>query len=330
MPLNLDQYAAYLDRQDQQWPAPPRIQPTGARACLEPLENIRAVTWSIYGTLVAIRGGRLICDMPDSFETTVALEKTIQQFKMWNAMTRKPGRPSDYLADIYRTMSQRLLLERGSQSSSGHPEIKVEAIWEAIVGRLQQNQYTFESRYFGDVGAYSQKIAYYFHTCFQGAGPYPDALAALRQIKSTDCVQGIVADGQCFTPVQFLRCLRHQGPVANLGALFESDLQAYSHELRARKPAARLYRFVLDALDKRGIGPTEVLHVSNDWPSDLRPAKEHGMKTALFAGDAGSVVRGDMDARSVGTGPDAVVTSLGQLATVIGAAPDGAPTGGDG
>ena len=318
MPLSLEQYAAYLDRQDHQWPVPPRAEPTDLAPRLEPLEDIRAVTWNIYGTLVAIRGGGLVYDMPESFEATVALEKTIQQFKMWNAMTRKPGRPSEYLAEIYRTMLRRTLLERGSQSSSGHPEIKVEMIWQAIVGRLQQNQYTFDTRYFGDIHAYSQKIAYFFHTCFQGIGPYADALATVRQVKASGYLQGIVADGQCFTPLQLLRALRRQGPVARMGDVFETELQAYSCELRARKPAGRLYRFVLDALEKRGIGPTQVLHVSNDWPGDLEPAKSYGMKTALFAGDAGSLRPGPLDVHSSASGPDAIVVSLPQLADVLG------------
>ena len=317
MPLTLEQYAAYLDRQDIQWPAPPPIQPAELAARSAPLEDIRAVTWNIYGTLAGIRGGRLMYDMPDSFETTVALEKTIQQFKMWNAMTRKPGRPSEYLAEIYRSMLQRLLLARGNQSSSGFPEIKVEAIWEAIVGRLRQNQYTFESRYFGDIAAYGQKIAYFFHACFQGMGPHPKALEALRQVKASGRLLGIVADAQCFTPLQLVRALRRQGPLANMGQLFETDLQAYSHELRARKPAGRLYRFVLDALDKRGISPTQVVQVSNNWPNDLRAAKEHGMKTVLFAGDGASTELGGLDLNSVTSGPDAVVTSLTQVGELL-------------
>ena len=324
MSLTLEQYAAHLDRQNHQWPAPPKVSPTELGARLEPLDDIRAVTWTIYGTLVAIRGGELAYDMPESFETTVALEKTIQQFKMWNAMTRKPGRPSEYLAEIYRTILQRTLLERGRQSSSGHPEIKVELIWQAIVGRLQQNQYRFDANYFGDIGAYSQKIAYFFHTSFQGIGPYADALRVLRRVRASGRLQGLVADAQCFTPLQLVRSLRCQDRAATLNDLFETGLQAYSYELRARKPAGRLYRFVLDALEKRGVGPTEVLHVSNNWPDDLRPAKGYGMRTALFAGDAGSLRLGDLDVRSTTSGPDVILTSLAELGDVLGLGSAGA------
>jgi len=143
-------------------------------------------------------------------------------------------------------------------------------------------------------------------------------------VKASDRLQGIIADGQCFTPLQLLRALRRQGPVANLNDLFETSLQAYSHELRARKPASRLYRFVLDALEKRRIGPSQVLHVSSRWSQDLKPAKEYGMKTALFAGDAASLELDGPEVYSPTAGPDAIVTSMAQVADVLGLGSSGA------
>ena len=55
MPLTLEQYADYLDKRQLSWPSPPEVAPPKARPYLVRLPNIRAVTWSAYGTLLAIR-----------------------------------------------------------------------------------------------------------------------------------------------------------------------------------------------------------------------------------------------------------------------------------
>jgi hypothetical protein len=59
MPLTLEQYAHYLDTRQLPWPSPPEVVQPKARPYLVRLPNIRAVTWSVYGTLVAISGGEL-------------------------------------------------------------------------------------------------------------------------------------------------------------------------------------------------------------------------------------------------------------------------------
>src|SRR5262245_36118079 len=101
MPLTLEQYAAYLDTRDLPWPAPPTVEPPRARPHLVPLTDVRAVTWTIYGTLLAIPTGNLLFEHPQKFVMDVALDKTVQEFKMWGSMYRKPGQPADYLREVY-------------------------------------------------------------------------------------------------------------------------------------------------------------------------------------------------------------------------------------
>src|SRR5262245_21113665 len=99
MALNLQQYADYLDtRHDLPWPAPPAATPVKARPYLTRLPQVRAVLWNVYGTLLAIHpGGELLYEHPQAFILNNALDKTIQEFKMWASMSRKPGQPADYL-----------------------------------------------------------------------------------------------------------------------------------------------------------------------------------------------------------------------------------------
>src|SRR5215211_5696543 len=98
MPLTLEQYAEHLDnRPDLTWPEPPELHGTKSRPYLKPLPGLRAVTWNVYGTLLTVSGGEFYREHPQSFVQDHALDKTIQEFKMWKSMSRKPGAPAGQL-----------------------------------------------------------------------------------------------------------------------------------------------------------------------------------------------------------------------------------------
>src|SRR5437660_4315979 len=142
MPLTLEQYATYLDGRNLPWPAPPAIKPKKAVPHLKRLPEVRAVLWNVYGTLLAIPpSGELLFEHPQPFVMTVALEKTIAEFKMWGSMSRKPGQPSEYMGQLYRMQldEQRLAPSPGEK----FPEILSDRVWEGIVKKLFVKDYTF-------------------------------------------------------------------------------------------------------------------------------------------------------------------------------------------
>src|SRR5882724_5538360 len=103
MPSSLEQYADYLDtRKDLLWPAAPSATRLKARPHLSRLSDVRAVLWNIYGTLVATPQGELLYEHPTPFVMNNAIDKTLQEFKMWASMSRKPGQPADDLLRQYR------------------------------------------------------------------------------------------------------------------------------------------------------------------------------------------------------------------------------------
>src|ERR1051326_5394977 len=124
MPLTLEQYARYLDSRDLAWSAPPEIKKPRARPHLPTLPGIKAVLWNVYGTLLGVSGGELLLEHPDEMIMSVALDKTVTEFKMWGAMSRKPGQPGDYLKQLYA----RALLEQRSVTTGAerHPEMASE------------------------------------------------------------------------------------------------------------------------------------------------------------------------------------------------------------
>jgi FMN phosphatase YigB (HAD superfamily) len=315
MPLTLEEYATYLDtRTDLTWPAPPLPKRPKARPHLVRLPHVRAVTWNIYGTLLAISGGELLFEHPNKFVMEVALDKTLQEFKMWGSMSRKPGQPAEYLGELYTRAldEQRLAPSPGEK----YPEVSAERVWESLIKKLFLKDYQFDTGFYGSLNEYSKKVAYFFHASLQGTACYRGAAKAVAEVKARGLAQGLIADAQNFTLVQLQGGLVAQG--LQLDALFDPELRALSFEHRARKPSERLFRVLLAALEKRGLRPAEVLHVGSRLAQDLLPARKLGMRTALFAGDRGSLKAKAEQLKDPTTRPDVLLTELTQIAEVLG------------
>ena len=318
MPLTLEQYADYLDtRQDLAWPAPPAVERPKARPHLVRLGDVRAVTWSVYGTLLAVPGGELYFEHPQPFIMDLALDKTIQEFKMWPAMTRKPGQPAEYLRVIYGNVLSELRFHPAA--GERYPEVSADKVWEAILKKLLQNEYVFDTGFYGSLNDYSRKVAYFFHASLQGSACYPGAAEALRYVRRALGVQGLLADGQCFTTVQLARGLRAQGAAEPLDELIPPALRVLSYELRARKPSERLFRELLGRLKTAyGVEPQQVLHIGSDVEKDVAPARKFGMRTGLFAGDKASLRATPEQLKQPALRPDVLLTELPQIAAVVG------------
>jgi len=218
MPLTLEEYVERLDqRKDLPWPVAPKIDPPKAKPSLHAMP-VKAVFWTVYGTLVAIPQGELLFEHPQPFVTDAALDKLIKEFKMWQSMSRKPGAPAEYMKELVNKALTTLRLTGGGGGEK-FPEVQAERVWEDIVKKLQQKEYTFDAITYGSIGDYVKKIAYFYHASIQGAGPYPNAADALQLLAERGIVQGLLADGQCFTAGQLQRCLKQQDPDFDLNAV---------------------------------------------------------------------------------------------------------------
>jgi hypothetical protein len=316
MPLTLEQYANYLDSRDLNWPAPPSVDPPKAKAHLVRLPALRAVIWNVYGTLLAISGGDLLFEHPQQFVMDIALDKTVQEFKMWNAMFRKPVAPAEQLRQAYTRLLDEQRVVTGSADRT--PEVCAATLWAAWVRKLLQKEYAFDCSFYGSLNEYSQKMAYFFHASLQGTSCYPSAVTALRHVARSGLFQGLAADGQCFTVVQLQRGVSQQDPAANLSELIDPSLRVLSYELRERKPSERIFRSIRTELSQRGIKAEQILHVGSRISQDIVPARRAGMKTALFAGDKASLQASKEQLKDPLSRPDVLLTSLDQLLEVVG------------
>jgi hypothetical protein len=316
MPLTLQQYAAWLDGRGLSWPAPDALDPPKARPHLQRLPQVRAVLWNVYGTLLAISSGDLLFEHPNAFIMEVALEKTIQEFKMWGSMCRKPGKPSDYLREVYHELLIEQRMVSGGREK--YPEVSAELLWEAFVKKLLQKDYRFDAGFYGSLNEFSRKVAYFFHASLQGTVCYDGAAAALRHLAEAGLLQGLLADGQCFTPVQLQRGLTGQDATANLDEWVPPARRILSCDVRGRKPSERLFRQALIVLGEQGVSPSEILHIGSRLTLDLVPAKRFGMRTGLFAGDRSSLQVTQEQLKGPASRPDVLLTQLSQIADVVG------------
>ena len=316
MPLSLEQYSDYLDTRDVVWPVPPEPVSIKARPHLVKIPEVRAVLWTAYGTLINITEGELKFWVDNDLMMNIALDKTITEYKMWQSMSRKPGQPAEYMRELYRKAydEQRMLPSAGEKS----PETKAERIWESLIKKLFLKEYKFDAGFFGSLNEYSRKVAFFFHGSMQGTGVYPGAAEAIKAMRAAGLTQGLLADGQCFTPTQLRRGLLRQDPAFDLDESLPETYRFLSAECRARKPSKAFFQHALEVMGEQGFKPHEILHVGSDLERDIAPARRLGMKTALFAGDKNSLVASGEQLKDPQFRPDLLFTELPQIAEVIG------------
>jgi putative hydrolase of the HAD superfamily len=139
----------------------------------------------------------------------------------------------------------------------------------------------------------------------------------MKRLRKRGIRQGLISDAQCFTLVQLQRGLTPQDAKARVDELIDADLRALSFEQGSRKPSERLYKYLLDVLEAKGVSPQQVLHVGSRLAHDVVPAKRLGMRTALFAGDKGSLEASTGQLKEAASRPDVLVTELGQIVDVV-------------
>ncbi len=316
MALTLEQYATnYLPTRGLPWPLAPKIEPKKkVHAHVAPMP-IKAVFWTAYGTLLNILQGELLFEHPQSFVTDNALDKTIKEFNMWNSMSRKPGAPAEQMRDYFtKALTTLRMVGHGAEK---HPEVQAEKVWEDIVKKLLQKEYKFDVNLFGAMNEFTKKIAYFYHASIQGVAAYPGAADAVRLLADRGVVSGLLADGQCFTPAQIHKAFREDDPAFDVNAFFPLNVRLISSELHARKPSDTIFKAAVAAAAARGWKPEQVLHVGSSVVRDIAPAKRHGFRTALFAGDKNSLVATADHLKEPEFRPDALLAELTQVLDIV-------------
>ncbi len=288
-----------------------------ATPSVRPLDGVRIVLWDVYGTLLRTTGGafRLIPDPQTPLE--IALEKTIHEFNMWNSMYRKPGPPWQSMISQYFDYHKRLSMI-ATRRSGDLIDVDLVDIWEAIIRRLFDKDYSYDEDFYGNRRQFCEKVAYFFHSNLQGVEARAGAVQAMQDLHAIDVQQGLLSDGQAFTLHQLLRALSLQGTLPPLAEMLHPDAVLFSYELGIRKPSRSLFELITERLRGAGYQPQEILHISCRLKKDLIPAREMGMKTALLAAEKSGLEVSATLLKNPETRPDRLLTDLNQVARLFG------------
>jgi FMN phosphatase YigB (HAD superfamily) len=313
--------AEYLDwlrgRSELIWPKPPAPKPLKATPFLKPLPGIRAVVWAVYGTLLRIDGGRLYQIHPQQLRMQIALEKTIEEFNMWHSMSRKPGAPWEYMLQQYSRLIEEDQL-RPTKKKGDQRAVDSRHVWQKVIERLRRNEYQYDVSSYGSVEDLAQKVAYFFHANLQGVAATEGIGDVLQQVTSSGMRQGALDDGQSFTPAQLLQALQQQSAINSLADVFSSGTITLSSDVHVRKPSASLFAAGFSPFLKAGLQPQEILYISHRLEDDLAIARQMGIATALYAGDAIVCQVQPASVRDPAHKPDRLLTNVGQVSQILG------------
>ena len=317
MGLSLPAYLEELhERSDLIWPEPPALVPLKITPALKPLPGIKAVTWSVYGTLLNIDQGRLMQTHPQEIRMQIALEKTIKEFNMWYSMTRKQGQPWEGMLHQYNKIRDEMGL-KSTKRKGDYPEIDSAKLWKKIIERLQKKEYSYDEGMYGDLDDFAAKVAYFFHASLQGVQAAHGARETLAELTTLGIRQGLLADAQVFTLPQFLFALKRQGGGLSLVEVLSAECMTLSYQVKLIKPSPSFYASAVESFRKIGIRPEEVLHISHRLKDDLAVAKKLGFRTALFAADKKTCHVTGSDVRDPELKPDRLISKISQVQDIV-------------
>ena len=284
---------------------PPRHPlPTGAIPQLNRLDGIKAVLFDVYGTLFVSGSGDVgTAAATDSAE---ALSQALAAARFEGDLEQAGLVGKDLLkAEIVEWHAA------AREAGVDFPEVDIAEVWRKTIALLRKSGLLKPPGI--DIEPI-RNLALEYECRVNPVYPMPGCLETLRQLQARGLVLGIVSNAQFHTPLLFTAFLGQT--VEELG--FDPDCCIWSYRELMAKPSAELFpKAGRHLARKHGISLAETAYVGNDMLNDIYCASRAGCKTVLFAGDQRSLRLRETDARCAGLAPDAVITSLAQLADLI-------------
>lgn len=274
--------------------------PTGMEAKLLRMEGIKALLFDVYGTLILSGAGDISLVKEKASEAQPEVGELIRR-NLSSNNPRIEGIRSDHFFSAIQ--KERELLKA---SGTEHPEVDVREIWTALIGSAAPDLNPDPSKI--------EAIAAEYECLVNPVWPEPGALQLLNWAKEKALLLGIVSNAQFFTPLLFDALLGKS--LDDLG--FSVDLCFWSYQHRIGKPSTYLFELAAKAFAEETVEPTEVLYIGNDLRNDILPAQRTGFRTALYAGDERSLRLREDDPSCASTQSDAILTSLSQIAHLVG------------
>lgn len=248
----------------------------------------------------------------------IALQKTIEEFKMWQSMSRKPGQPWVYLLQQYDGLIEDQRIAATARKGDSR-EVDSAVLWARMIEKLQRNEYQWDEGFYGGLEDVAVKVAYFFHAMLQGTEAFDGCAETLTRLQQSGIRQGLLDDAQQFTLAQLVYQLRRQGAEGNLAAIFSPELSSLSYQLEICKPSPSLYQTAAARCSAKGVVPEQVLYLTNRLTDDLGMAKKVGFRTGLMVVDEACTDLTAADLKNPEYRPDRLLTDVRQVLDIVGA-----------
>ncbi|MEM9659974.1 MAG: HAD family hydrolase, partial [Planctomycetota bacterium] len=246
--------------------------PTGVEPQLSPLEDVQAVLFDVYGTLLVSGSGDI--GASDPAPRGRALVESLSAVGL-----EFNGEGDEGAAELRRQieMSHR----ESRRSDIEYPEVRIDQIWRSTCQRFAEaGRLSLPTS-----GVDYKRLAIEFEVRTNPVWPMPGAAECLAALRRRGVPVGIVSNAQFFTPLAIEATFGRKPE--SLGV--DPALQYYSYEHGHAKPGVWLYEQAAATLQRNGVKAWQALYVGNDMRNDVHPAAATKFRTALFAGDRRSL-----------------------------------------
>ena len=251
---------------------------------LDRLEQIQAILFDVYGTLIISHAGE------SGGSADRVQKKSIQNLLRQFDISESPQKVIQLIQGTIARQHDRLKTE-----GIDYPEVDILDIWRNILG--------------WDDLSRLKTFAREYESLINPVYPMPGLRDLLRVCHECGLAMGIISNAQFYTQSLLESILAR--PLETWG--FDLQLIFYSYQYQKAKPSVVLFEMAAKRLMERGYQPEASLFVGNDMRNDVLPAKTVGFQTALFAGDQRSLRWRQNDPCCRDLVPDMVVTDLRQL-----------------
>ncbi len=288
-----------------------RIQPmrpikSGVVANFRAIEDIQAVLFDIYGTLLISAAG-------DINKTSVhSPAGPLFWLDALNLSSPADERQAAiqircrYLSEIQAAHVV------GREQGIAHPEVDVLKIWRQVLDDADihrivrlKNKWTLRD------------LATLFEIAHNPVYPMPGLRCVINALGQRRILTGLVSNAQFYTLPLLGYWLHRQWGAAPGKWPFRPELTVLSYQQLRAKPDFKLFDLARKQLAALGISAHNTLFVGNDMLNDIAAAHQVGFRTALFAGDRRSLRWRSGDGRVAGVRPDGVITSLCQVCRLV-------------
>lgn len=268
---------------------------------LHKLDSIKCVAFDFYGTMFISGVGDIGIDEEQDTRNASFFETALSD----TGFTINKQAAGVLGIEVFQKTVTRHISQKKEEGIE-YPEPDIIEVWLDVLTELAE-----ENLIDGEVSKERAiRFAIEFEFRVNRVWPVPDLVEVLSKLLEEDYTLGIISNSQFYTPLTF-SAIVGKSP-KEFG--FNPELLNWSYVSGLKKPGIGFYNLFTEALaDNTGFTPEEVLYVGNDIKKDIQPAKQLGMKTALFVGDSRSIRHENSDLEQEQYQPDIIIDDLAQI-----------------